>query len=179
MMIEDAPKMRKNGENLRKITKNGPNKEGNQNDDALRVPSSRRGEALPTGDLCVVVCGSSFNTRRGRDPRALGRSAGLRETARGPWHRRTWTKSAKPSQNPSKSIQKPSKPFENVPKTLPEPSKIDPKSIQKASWTPSWTHGWKKINLEHQKNGEKAPKSAQKTDQTVPNPSQIEPKTLP
>ena len=60
--------MRKKCEKLRKMAKNGPNKEGNQNDDALRVPSSRRGEALPTGDLCVVVCGSSFNTRRGGTP---------------------------------------------------------------------------------------------------------------
>ena len=68
MMIEDAPKMRKNGEILRKSAKKTPNKEGNQNDDALRVPSSRRGEALPTGDLCVVVCGSSFTTRRGGTP---------------------------------------------------------------------------------------------------------------
>ena len=48
MMTEDAPKMRKNP----KSTKNGPSKEGTQNDDALRVPSSRRGEALPTGELC-------------------------------------------------------------------------------------------------------------------------------
>ena len=48
---------------MRNIAKNGPNKEGHQKVDALRVTPSRRGEALPTGDLSVVLGGSASNTR--------------------------------------------------------------------------------------------------------------------
>ena len=36
---------------MQKNAKNGAKKEGKQNIDGLRVPSSRRGEALPTGEL--------------------------------------------------------------------------------------------------------------------------------
>ena len=35
---------------MRKMAKNGSNKEGRQKSDGLRVPSSRRGEALPQKD---------------------------------------------------------------------------------------------------------------------------------
>ena len=81
-------------------------------------------------------------------------------------------KCEKSSKNAPKSSQ-------NPPKILPESWKIDPKSIQKAFWTPFLAHVGKKVNLEHQKNDPKAPRSAHKTAQTGPNPSQMEPKTLP
>ena len=64
-------------------------------------------------------------------------------------------------------------------KTLPNPPKIDPKSTQKASWSPSWTNLLTKLDFERQKNAQEAPKSAQERPQTVPNPSQMEPKTFP
>ena len=54
----------------------------------LRVPSSRRGEALPQKnyerDYETIV-----QHAEGEDPRALRRSAELRETARGSRHRQT------------------------------------------------------------------------------------------
>ena len=74
------------------------------------------------------------------------------------------------------SSQSPSK---NPPKTLPKPSQIDSKSILRDSWSPSWTHARKKLDLEHPKHGQEAPKSAQETSKTAPNPSQMELKTLP
>ena len=75
--------------------------------------------------------------------------------------------------NPSKTAPKPS---QNLPRTLPKPPKIDPKSIQKASWSPSWTHVGKKCDLKKQKTGPEAPKSAQETPKTVPTPPKWSPR---
>ena len=59
-----------------------------------------------------------LTTREG-DPRALGRSAGLRETARGSWHKKS-------SQNLPRTFQNPSKDFPEPPQHL---SKINPKGL--------------------------------------------------
>ena len=64
-------------------------------------------------------------------------------------------------------------------KFSPNPPKIDPKAIQKASWSPSWPIVLKRYDLERPTSSQNAPKSAPKTLQSVPNPSQMEPKTLP
>ena len=50
-MRKKCEKNAKKCEKLPKKAKKGPNKEGGKNIDGLRVPSSRRGEALPTGEL--------------------------------------------------------------------------------------------------------------------------------
>ena len=75
------------------------------------------------------------------------------------------------------------KSFVNPSQTLPKPSqnraKIEPKSIQKASWSLSWINALKKLAFERPKNGQEGPKSAQETPQTLPDPSQMEPKTFP
>ena len=64
-------------------------------------------------------------------------------------------------------------------KSCPNPPKIDPKAIQQASWSPSWTFVLKIYDLERPTNSQNTPKSGPKTLQSVPNPSQMEPKTLP
>ena len=64
-------------------------------------------------------------------------------------------------------------------KFSPNPPKIDPKAIQKASWSPSWPIVLKRYDLERPTSSQNAPKSGRKTLQSVPNPSQMEPKTLP
>ena len=68
---------------------------------------------------------------------------------------------------------------EDASKSSPNPPKIDPKAIQEASWSPSWTIVLKRYDLERPTSSQNAPKSAPKTLQSVPNPSQMEPKTLP
>ena len=78
--------------------------------------------------------------------------------------------------NPPKSLPKPS---QNLPKSSQNRSKIDTKSIQKASWRPSWTNVKKKLDFERPQDGQEAPKSAQETPQIAPDPSKMEPKTLP
>ena len=55
--------------------------------------------------------------------------------------------------------------------------KIEPKSIQKPSWSPFWTNALQKLDCERPQNGQEAPKSDQKTPQSAPTPSQMEPKT--
>ena len=57
--------------------------------------------------------------------------------------------------------------------------KIDPKSIQKPSWSPFWINALQKLDFERPRNGQEAPKSDQKTPQSAPTPSQMEPKTVP
>ena len=64
-------------------------------------------------------------------------------------------------------------------KSSPNLPKIDPKAIQEASWSPSWTIVLKRYDLERPTSSQNAPKSGPKTLQSVPNPSQMEPKTLP
>ena len=64
-------------------------------------------------------------------------------------------------------------------KSSPNPSKIDPKAIQKASWSPSWTHVFKRYELERPTNSQNAPKSGPMTARSVPNPSQMEPQDPP
>ena len=64
-------------------------------------------------------------------------------------------------------------------KFSPNPPKIDPKAIQKASWSPSWPIVLKRYDLERPTSSQNAPKSGRKTLQSVPNRSQMEPKTLP
>ena len=66
---------------------------------------------------------------------------------------------------------------EDASKSSPNPPKIDPKAIQEASWSPSWTIVLKRYDLERPTSSQNAPKSAPKTLQSVPNPSQMEPKT--
>ena len=66
-----------------------------------------------------------------------------------------------------------------VSKRGPKPPKIDSKAIQKASWSPSWTHVFKRYELERPTNSQNAPKSGPKTAQSVPNPSQMEPQDFP
>ena len=51
MMTQEAPKMRKKCEKMRKMAKNDPKSEVGKKYGGLRVPLSRRGEALPTGEL--------------------------------------------------------------------------------------------------------------------------------
>ncbi len=55
--------------------------------------------------------------------------------------------------NPFKCLPKPSQVLQSFPKSsqIPNPSKIEPKSIQKPSWRPSWTHAVKKIDFERPK----------------------------
>ena len=64
-------------------------------------------------------------------------------------------------------------------KSSPNPPQIDPKAIQKASWSPSWTIVLKRYDLERPTNSKNAPKSGPKTLQSVPNPSQMGPKAFP
>ena len=112
----------KKAKKVRKSGPRAPQKDCRQKLDGIREASSEGGEAPPKGGWGGRLV-NSRSTRWGvEDPRALGRSAGLRETARGSWHRKSSQNLPKISQNPSKD--------------LPEPSNIDPKLIQKASWTP-------------------------------------------
>ena len=71
------------------------------------------------------------------------------------------------------------KPFQKSSQTVPKPSQIDPKSLQKAFGSPSWTKALKRCDLEPPKNGQNDPRSGHKTAQTAPTPSQVEPKTFP
>ena len=64
-------------------------------------------------------------------------------------------------------------------KSSPNPAKIDPKAIQKASWSPSWTIVLKRYDLERPTRSQNAPKSGPKTAQSVPNPFQTEPQDFP
>ena len=64
-------------------------------------------------------------------------------------------------------------------KFSPNPPKIEPKAIQKASWSPSWPIVLKRYDLERPTSSQNAPKSGRKTLQSVPNPFQMEPETLP
>ena len=63
-------------------------------------------------------------------------------------------------------------------KFSPNPPKIDPKAIQKASWSPSWPIVLKRYDLERPTSSQNAPKSGRKALQSVPTPSQMEPKTF-
>eukprot|EP00746_Dinoflagellata_sp_MGD_P158893 gnl/MRDRNA2_/MRDRNA2_86584_c2_seq9.p1 gnl/MRDRNA2_/MRDRNA2_86584_c2~~gnl/MRDRNA2_/MRDRNA2_86584_c2_seq9.p1 ORF type:complete len:123 (-),score=12.15 gnl/MRDRNA2_/MRDRNA2_86584_c2_seq9:208-576(-) len=67
----------------------------------------------------------------------------------------------------------------NPPKSSRIPPKIDSKSLQKASWSPSRANAEKKLDFERPRNGQEPAKSAQKRPKTVPNPSKMEPKTIP
>ena len=85
-----------------------------------------------------------------------------------------------------RKLQETLKPLKIDPKSSPSPPKssrnraqIDPKSTQKASWRPSWTHVRKKLDFERAKNGQEASQRGQQTPQSVPTPSQMEAKTLP
>ena len=68
---------------------------------------------------------------------------------------------------------------QTLPKSSPNPPKTLPNSTQKAFWSPSWSHAWKKLYFERPKYEQKSPKSGPKRPQTVPTPSQMRPKTLP
>ena len=67
---------------------------------------------------------------------------------------------------------------QTLPKSSPNPPKTLPNSTQKAFWSPSWSHAWKKLYFERPKYEQKSPKSGPKRPQTVPTPSQMRPKTL-
>jgi hypothetical protein len=68
---------------MRKSGPRAPQREQDQIIDGIREASSEGGEAPPKGGLGGRLV-NSRPTRWGvQDPRALGRSAGLRETARG------------------------------------------------------------------------------------------------
>ena len=190
-MRQKSEKIAKICEKVQKMTKNGPNKERHQNDDALRVPSSRRGEALPTGDLCVITCGSIVQHAEGRTPAHWDAPRGFARQRGGPdieklAHRcpnlhmrgriQVQNQFTIVYQNFSKMDPKS---FQILPKSYQIPPKIDPKSIQKPSWSPSWANARKKLDFERPKNGQEAAKSAQKRPKAVPNSSQMEPKTLP
>ena len=69
--------------------------------------------------------------------------------------------------------------YPNPSQTVPKPPQSDPKSIQKASCSPSWTNALTRYDLERPKNHQNAPKIGQKVAQSVPTPSQMEPKTVP
>ena len=69
-------------------------------------------------------------------------------------------------------------PSQNWPQISQDPFKMQPKSIQKAFWSPSWNKLLRKYVFERPKNGQEAPKRARKRPQMAPNPSQMEPKTL-
>ena len=60
-------------------------------------------------------------------------------------------------------------------KSSPILSQIDPKSIQKPSWSLSWANAWKKLDFERPKNNQEASKSAKMRPKTVPE----RPKSLP
>ena len=83
---------------------------------------------------------------------------------------------------PSNTFRLHPKMEENPLNTLPNPLQIrpqmDPKSLQKPSWSPFWANAWKKLNFEWPKNGQATAKSTQRRPKTTPNPSQREPKTL-
>ena len=66
-----------------------------------------------------------------------------------------------------------------VSKRGPKPPKMDSKTIQKTSWSPSWTHVLKRYELERPTNSQNAPKSGPMTARSVPNPSQMEPQDPP
>ena len=85
---------------------------------------------------------------------------------------------AKHTQNLSIPCSKGSKPFQIPPQTVPKPCQSDPKSIQKASWGPSWTNAFTRYDFESPKKRQNTPKSDHKAAQSVPNPSQIEPNTF-
>ena len=71
------------------------------------------------------------------------------------------------------------RPSQIVPKSFQILRKIDPKSIQKPSWSHFWANALQKLDFERPRNGEEAPKSDQKTPQSAPTPSQMEPKPVP
>ena len=71
------------------------------------------------------------------------------------------------------------RPSQIIPKSSQILRKIDPKSIQKPSWSPFWANALQKLDFERPRNGQEAPKSDQKTPQSAPTPSQMEPKTVP
>ena len=61
----------------------------------------------------------------------------------------------------------------------PKPFEMDSKAIQKTSWSPSWTHVFKRYELERPTKSQNATKSDPKTARSVPNPSQMEPQDFP
>ena len=76
----------KKSEKMRKNRKSGPRalqKGGCKNLDGIREASSEGGEAPPKGGLRGRLVKYHLTRWGVQDPRVLGRSAGLRETARG------------------------------------------------------------------------------------------------
>ena len=143
----------------------------------------KKGRSLSNRRIMGERVTSNLTRRGGRGSRALKRSAGLRETARGSWHRKAWENASKTFPKSSQNFSNPPKtlpkPCQILPKSVPNPSQTYPKSLQKASWSPFWTKALKKLHLERPQNGPRAPKSAQMGPQAVPTPSKMEPKTLP
>ena len=85
---------------------------------------------------------------------------------------------SRPKSKP-KLVQILPRPSQILPKSSQILRKIDPKSIQKPSWSPFWINALQKLDFERPRNGQEAPKSNQKTPQSAPTPSQMEPKTVP
>ena len=71
------------------------------------------------------------------------------------------------------------RPSQILPKSSQILRKIDPKLIQKPSWSPFWINALQKLDFERPRNGQEAPKRDQKTPQSVPTLSQMDRKTVP
>ena len=66
-------------------------------------------------------------------------------------------------------------------KTRPRPPQEHPKSIQKASWRPSWTNAFKKLDFKRPENDQEAPqgsKGAQELPRPLPNGAQDPPNPI-
>merc|ERR1711985_133727 len=60
------------------------------------------------------------------------------------------------------------RPSQILPKASQILRKINPKSIQKPSWSPFWINALQELDFERPRNGQEAPKSDQNTPQSAP-----------
>ena len=127
--VQKCEKKAKQPEKVRKIGPRPPQEEGHQNDDALRVPSSRGGEAPPKGGTMRALCEERLTRVGCRTPAhcdASRISAGVRlenlsqQGLISPNSARIWPQPIQKVLNPPKSLPKPS---QNGPKLTPNRSR--------------------------------------------------------
>ena len=80
---------------------------------------------------------------------------------------------------PPRGVQEKEKTSPEAPQILPKPPKLDPKSVQKASWKPCWANAFKKLDFQHQKKRSRGAQERPQTAKRRPRDAPERPKPLP
>ena len=78
-----------------------------------------------------------------------------------------------------RGVQEKEKTSPEAPQILPKPPKLDPKSVQKASWKPCWANAFKKLDFQHQKKRSRGAQERPQTTKRRPREAPKRPKPLP